>query len=314
MKISGITYVSRKTHTGRKVFIILLVLILLVVIATMVYSTIIGWNLTHPAKRALTTPAFASGNAPHYQDVAFKDKSKSVTLSGWYFRAKNSVKTIILAHGYGMNRQQFGQQMITGFINKGFNVLTFDFRNSGESGGSITSVGYYEKDDLLGAIQYVKSQIVKHIVLLGFSMGASTSIIAASESPDVDGVIADSPFANLGEYLNKQLPVWSKVPDFPFNLTIMASVRLMTGLDPSKVSPRDSIVKFSPRPVLLIHSKDDTAISVDNSKELYNIYHKVAGSNAEFWETSGVDHVGSYDAFPSAYMAKVYAFLDKACP
>ena len=309
MKISGITYVSRKTHTGSKVFVILLVLILIVAIATLVYSSFIGWNLTHPSKKALTIPAFASGNSPVYQSISFLDKSKSITISGWYFKANSSAKAIILSHGYGMNRQQFSQKMITSLISKGFNVLTFDFRNSGESGGNLTSVGYYEKDDLLGAIQYVKSQNIKHIVLLGFSMGASTSLIAAAQSPDVDGVIADSPFANLDDYLNTQLPVWSHAPEFPFNQIILTSMKLLTGIDASKVSPKDSIVKIAPRPILLIHSIDDKTISIENSRAL----KEIAGSSAELWETSGVDHVGSYDAFPTEYMSRLYTFLDKAC-
>ena len=51
-------------------------------------------------------------------------------------------------------------------------------------------------------------------MLLGFSMGASTAILAAAESQDVDAVIADSPFSDLTSYLDENLSVWSNLPSF----------------------------------------------------------------------------------------------------
>jgi fermentation-respiration switch protein FrsA (DUF1100 family) len=291
---------------------ILLILILLSVFGVLIYSAITGWKLTHPSKKPLTTPAFSSFNTPKYEKVTFLDKEEKVKLSGWYFRALNTDKAVILAHGYESNRQEFKQSMITSLVNEGYNVLAFDFRNCGESNGTMTTVGYYEKLDLLGAIDYVKTQNAQHIALLGFSMGASTSILAGAESPYVDGVIADSPFDNLGDYLNKQLPVWSHLPSIPFNRIILFYTKIFTGLNSSAVSPIDALTKLSPRPLLLIHSVDDNAISVENSQNLFDTYYPLAGENAEIWKTSGVGHVGSYDAFQNDYMTRVLAFLSKA--
>jgi len=72
---------------------------------------------------------------------------------------------------------------------------------------------------LLGAVDYVKSkpELNQEIVLMGFSMGASTSILAAAREPAVSAVIADSPFADLKNYLNDKLSVWTELPSFPFN-------------------------------------------------------------------------------------------------
>lgn len=312
MRISGITYVQRESHKARNIFVVFVVLLILIAISVSVVSVIAGWKLTHPKKSDI--PSFTSNVAPDYKNVTFYDINKKVSLKGWLFEIKGSEKTIILAHGYSKNRLQFEDKtidMIKNFLDKNYNVLAFDFRNAGKSGGNITSIGYFEKDDLLGAIKYVKSQGSKHVVLMGFSSGASTCLLAAAESSDVDAVIADSPFSDLKEYLNSNLSVWSGLPSFPFNRTISLSVEMLTGIDTAKVSPKNVIGKLSPRPVLFIHSKDDKKISISNSIELYDAYSKIAGDNAVFWRTEGVDHIGSYKEYPQEYMDKVFAFLQK---
>lgn len=315
MRISGITYAHKRSHKTRNIFIFAIVTILIMVILIMSYSSIVGWKLTHPKRDAI--PAFSSNTVPEFKDANFTDINKTVNLKGWLFEAKGSDKTVIFAHGYAYSRLQFGDKtldLVKSFLEKGYNILLFDFRNSGISGGKMTSVGIYEKDDLLGAVKYVKSQGAKHVVLLGFSMGASTSIVTASESQDVDAVIADSPFADLNEYLNENLPVWSKLPAFPFNKTILSSAKVLTGLDPTKFSPKKVITKFSPKPILFIHSNDDKKIPIENSMELFSIYSKVAGDKAEFWQTQGVDHVGSYKSYPQDYIDRVFKFLNGVYP
>jgi alpha-beta hydrolase superfamily lysophospholipase len=311
MKITGITYVPRKTHKIKGFFIFLLIFILVIGAATMGYSAIVGWQLTHPERESLS--AYTSGSIPVHSEVNFT-ASDNVKLKGWLFASPGSNKTVILAHGYGKSRLQFGAKtfnMISSFTSNGYNVLAFDFRNSGVSSGNLTSVGVYEKKDLLAAIKFAKSKGSKHVVLMGFSMGASTSITAAvAARSDVDAVIADSPFADLNGYLNENLPVWSHLPAVPFNSTILFSIEMMTGIDPASVSPVTDIRKFSPKPVLLIHSRDDSKIPYENSQDLADAYHDAGGTDIWFWDTTKADHVGSYEMYTQEYMDKVFNFLD----
>lgn len=312
MRISGVTYVPRKTHKIRNFFVVALVLILVLFIAVAAVSAYVSWDLTHPKKAEI--PPFESNIIPEYKDASFTDIHKSVNLSGWFFSAQGSDKTIILAHGYGRNRLQFDIKtldMIKSFLNKGYNVLTFDFRNSGRSGGKKSTLGLYEKDDLLGAVNFAKAQGSKHIVLLGFSTGASTCILAAAESRDIEAVIADSPFSDLKKYLNESLQTWTRLPEFPFNRTVDLSLRYLTNVNSSNISPVKVIGKLSPEPVLFIHSKDDKSISLSNSRELYDAYSKIAGDKAELWETAGAGHAAGYEMYPEDYMDRVIGFLDK---
>src|SRR5690625_5772218 len=73
----------------------------------------------------------------------------------------------------------------------------------------MATVGAKEQLDLLGVIDWVDENYEEPIGLLGISMGASTSLLAAAQTDDVIGVVADSPFSDLQEYLKVNLPVWS---------------------------------------------------------------------------------------------------------
>ncbi|MFZ5988620.1 MAG: alpha/beta hydrolase [Bacillota bacterium] len=306
MKITGITYIHRRGHKLRNMIVFILVFILIAAVTVAAISAYIGWKLTHPER--LGIPVFSANIVPEYDSISFNDIKDEVTLKGWYFDVKGSKKTVILAHGYRKNRLQFGERtidLIKSLLNEGYNVLTFDFRNSGESEGKVTSVGLYEKDDLLGAVQYIKSKGSEQIVLMGFSMGAASSILAASENKDIDAVIADSSFSDLTRYLSENLNVWSDLPKVPFNETTLIAMKIMTGVDTSKVCPEKVIHKISPRPVLLIHSKDDKTIPVKNSRLL----SKLSDGSVELWETSGVGHVGSYEGYTEEYTKRVISFL-----
>lgn len=313
MNISGVTYANKRNVKSKKtVIIFIIVLIFLVLIGVLAISVYVAWSLIHPEKAEL--PKFSSNIVIEYEDVQFKDINKTITLNGWNFKAKGSDKTIIMAHGYKNNRLQFNEKtldLISGLQSRGFNVFTFDFRNSGISGGDKTTIGINEKDDLLGAIKYVKSIGGKHIVLMGFSMGASTAIHAAAESPDVEAVIADAPFADMDAYLKDNLSVWSSLPKVPFNNTILLMLKFLANLDPKTMVPKKDIQSVAPRPVMLIHGKDDDAIPIKNSEEIYEAYTQINKENITFWKVDGAKHVGSYEKDTKEYMKNIYEFLEK---
>ena len=79
-----------------------------------------------------------------------------VRLKGWFIPAVGveSGCTIIFCHGWGANR---GEMLRASWFlaEKGFNLLYFDFRASGESKGSVSSVGYLETRDFDAAYEFL---------------------------------------------------------------------------------------------------------------------------------------------------------------
>jgi len=312
MRISGITYVSRKTHKLRTFFIVIVLLALLASIIISAISAYIAWNILHPEKEAIKP--FSSNIVPDYSNISISVGNNDITLSGWFFKKLDSDRTVILAHDYGKNRLQFEEStmnIVKGFLNNGYNVLTFDFRNSGKSGGSLTSMGVLEKDDLIAVINYTtKYHNSKHIVLMGFCTGATASILAGSKAENVDAIILDSPFADFDDYINYRAEKWH-LPLKLFRYTIPKAVKILGNINTDEVSPMGAIINLSPRPVLFIHGKDDSSIPASNSMELYALYSKTNSNNTELWEVEGAGHLGSYNKNPETYMSRVLKFLDK---
>lgn len=310
MRISGVTYVPRNAHKARRMVITILVLMLVIALAIVLISAYIGWEILHPPRTEVQ--AISSNIAPEFDELNFTGSNKDITLNGWYFKSKSSSKTIILAHDYGSNRLQFGKQtfdMIKDLMDNGYNVLTFDFRNSGKSEGDISTLGYYEKDDLLAAVARAKSLGSKQTILMGFSAGASASIIAGAQSGDVAAVIADNPFSDLNAYIDSKLILGSiKLPAFPFNKTVQLAMGTIAGIDTKAIDPAKAVSQFAPRPLLLIYTNGSA--NVYNSSELYDAYPPNNGK-IEMWEVKETSSAAAYTEKPREYMEHVFKFLSE---
>ncbi|HEU4964398.1 MAG TPA: alpha/beta fold hydrolase, partial [Bacilli bacterium] len=230
---AGLSFRRRRVSKW-KILIWTLVIVLLAVPIT---SGVVGWVLTHPAKKPLTTTPASVGLA--YDDVTFTSRD-GTKLRGWWLPGGDEQRVVVMAHGFRGNRE--GEPALPtaqALVAQGISVLLFDFRNSGESDGEMTTVGLFEKEDLLAAIDYVEGagHGGQGIGLLGFSMGAATALMAAADAPEVQAVVADSPFSDLQTYLGENMPHWTHLPDFPFTSVILWELPYLIGHDPKEISP-----------------------------------------------------------------------------
>ncbi|UMZ72733.1 alpha/beta hydrolase [Natranaerofaba carboxydovora] len=283
-------------------------LIIFLIAAVLIISVYVGFSLLTPERQAVDE---APSSEFSYEEVQFSSLDGEENLSGWFLEGEMSNGIIIFAHGYGQNRlvDEVGLSLAEDYLSEGYKVLMFDFRNSGESSGDRTTIGQYEKYDLLGAVEFVSSEYVEDnepIILHGFSMGAATAIIAGAEDSRVDGVIADSPFDDLFGYLEDNLSYWTGLPEFPFNYTILTLTPIVTDLDPDKVSPVKAVEDYD-IPLLLIHGDEDETIPYEVSK-----YIKYASSDdkTELVIIPGADHVVGYLEDREKYMGSVFDFID----
>lgn len=288
----------------------LFILALMGVIAVIGTSAYVGWSLTHPERKAIDDNPSIYGLA--YEDFDVLSHLDQTRLSGWAIETGQPPKgVIIFAHGYKENRLQQNVpalELTRNLVQNDYHVVLFDFRNSGESEGDLTSVGYHEKEDLISVVRYVKERYPDLPVgVVGFSMGGVTSITAAEAEPYIQAIVADSPFSNMRDYLNENLSVWSDLPEFPFTPAILAIIPIMTGLDMDEVSPREA-VKNIQAPLLLIHGDGDTSIPVTNSEELLQ---NSVQPDTELWIPDGSGHVKGYSDYPEEYSDRVIQFFNR---
>jgi fermentation-respiration switch protein FrsA (DUF1100 family) len=245
-----------------------------------------------------------------YEDVSFPSMADNLTLGGWYLPAEDSQQIIIMIHGEGYHRADPTIKMLdiaSGLVEHGYSVLMFDLRGHGESEGSKKSGGYYEKRDLLGAVEYAKGRGFEDIGVLGFSMGAITSLLAAAENSDIDAVISDCAFADLNDIIE---PEFRKRTSFPTILLhpLLFMVKIMYGVDFVAIKPIAVVAEIAPRPVFFIHSELDEVIPVEHA---YRLKQASQSPQDQLWIVPQADHVKAYTAYPEEYMNKITAFFDE---
>src|SRR5690606_33927310 len=113
-------------------------------------------------------------------------------------------RTLLICHGLAANKSNHLVLGEYGLPN-GYNVFIFDFRAHGQSGGQLTTFGDRERQDVLGAVRWLRSNQAEgsqRIFGIGASMGAAALIAAAAdESPEgqaIDAVVVYGTYGDLG--------------------------------------------------------------------------------------------------------------------
>ena len=219
-----------------------------------------------------------------YEDVSFTTKD-NVRLRGWFIRHKRAQhqKTIIGLHGYPADKGNI--LPVIAFLSERYNLLLFDFRYLGASGGRYSTIGAEEVGDVRSAIAFLKSRGIKEIGAWGFSMGAAVALMAAPNLPEIKAVVSDSSYAQL----DLMAPVLFHFPVLRYPLAWLTGLwaRLLLGVNLKQVSPKDSATNLNV-PVLIIHSKGDQLITFEHALLLQEALKN--NPKAEFWFHDNLFH------------------------
>jgi uncharacterized protein len=243
-----------------------------------------------------------------YEEISFQS-ADGLKLSGWWMGTDNSDRIIIMVHGAYRNRADPGTKMLNiakEMITGGYNVLMFDLRGHGLSGGKKTSLGYFEQKDILGAINYAKKRGMKKICILSSSMGAATSLMTAADCDQIDAIVADSSFASLSEIIKPQFSRRCRLPLF-FLPVALFLVEKIHGINFALSKPINSIKKINRSPVLLIHGGQDKTVPLEHA---YQLSCAAQNTNIHLWVIPEAEHIGAYRARPKEYISRVLSFFD----
>ena len=166
-------------------------------------------------------------------------------------------RTILVMHGSNSTRSNYiCMEVSKALVPHGYDVLTFDFRGHGESGGSVGSLGQWEARDVAGALAYLQGRGITKVGTLALSMGASAELLAAPDHPEMRAIVADSAYADLFTILDRERSkIWGL--SSVFNPGILLVSKALYGVDPLTTEPKRAVARLGDRPVLLIHSSVD---------------------------------------------------------
>lgn len=284
-------------HYWLRLFSAAALLLILAALGTLVwvsYDQAKGY--LHP-DRNIASGELLQAEGIEYQDIELHTDD-GVMLSAWYTPQKNGV-VILVAHGYGDKRAEDFHAL---FASYGYGVVAWDFRAHGKSGGEFSSLGYYETLDAKAALDFALTQPgVEHVGAWGGSMGAVTMIRAAAQYPQIEALIADSPFVTLEEEMDLRIP-------FPIMRSLIEFfAETQSGADVYRVRPIDDIASISPRPVFIIQGMADGMVPLDSAQRLYD----AAGEPRQLWVENDVPHLNMYAYYKTRYIKRTIKFFDQ---
>jgi fermentation-respiration switch protein FrsA (DUF1100 family) len=225
-----------------------------------------------------------------------------------YFPIEGSKKTVVIAHGitytlYGMTKY------MDSYRQRGFNVLLYDHRNHGRSGGRNSTFGYYEKWDLQTVVDWAREQLGEGgaVGVMGESFGAATALQQAALDDRLAFVVSDCAFSDLDQLLVFRLRQDFGLPAFPVLWLARLWIWLLTGMKVREAAPL-RVVGQIVAPVLFVHGAGDTYIPPAMAQALYQA--KAQGVR-RLYLASGADHAMSVVVDPVEYDRVVGAFLEE---
>lgn len=284
---------------------------LAVVLAALYFG--VSWYIAGQALDAEVKPL---GERPSdfglvYEEVEFSPRGREeIVLRGWWIPAAEARATVIRVHGVDSNRSSL-LGLAAPLVDAGYSVLAFDLRGHGESDAAQMGAGLDERDDVLGAVDYVireRGASPGAIFLHGNSYGGSISLMAGWGEPAVAGVYADSAFASLPDLVAQEVARRTVLPSWAASALrpgIGLISRWVYGIDLNDVQPWRDAAEYA-YPIGLAHCRPDERIPISHLERL-----KASVRSPAFVEVfEDCPHSDAWDVHPHRYAAAVLAYLD----
>jgi fermentation-respiration switch protein FrsA (DUF1100 family) len=236
--------------------------------------------------RTLTPPPAALGLAPVRVEIA---AGNGVTLVAWIVRAPGADgggPWLLICHGNAGNLSEAGRPAhYAGLRALGLNLLAFDYRGYGESGGAPTEAGLYR--DAEAAYRYLRDTLAvppDRIVLFGHSLGSTVAVELATRVP-VGGIILEGALTSVTARAQEVYPY---VP-----------VRWIAR---SRFASLEKIGRV-PAPKLFLHARWDDVVPIAHGRRLYEAapppktFVTLAGGHGDAFETDSAAYFGAIARF-----------------
>ena len=233
---------------------------------------------------------------------------EGVDLSYFYVPATVPARgNLVILHGKDSAKEVY-LEYLPQLVPHGYNVLLYDARAHGRSGGQFTSFGYHEWRDVVQAaekLRFLGGDLPTGV--FGHSMGGAVALLAMARSQKIEFGIVESAFAHLGQITNLYarrklglpLPVW-------LTDTILDRSERLARYTHREVHPLQAARSVS-QPTLIVHGELDASIDVDNGRQLYA---SLASQTKELYIIPGAGHDNITEIGDDGYWWRLRAFLE----
>ena len=239
------------------------------------------------------------------------DTNDGVVLSGWWMETDKNAPTIIGLHGVTSGKHSPDVLLVGGMlVSEGFNYLTFDFRDHGESTceDGVHSAGQKEIYDVKAAIDWLineKDIPSENIGLHGSSFGAMVALMTQYISDDINALsIVDTPF-DFATLVREEL-VYQEFPGFLFE-PVNHYALIFEGVDITEISPEDG-VSVGRNPMIIFNGVKSDRVLSHHTDDLISAGNKYSVM-MDIHRYEELSHTEVMYAYPDEFQNKAIDFF-----
>lgn len=150
------------------------------------------------------------------------------------------------------------------FYKSGVATIMPDLRAHGRSDGQRIGLAYEETRDVKAVTDYIKGNTKYSgvpVIVMGVSMGGGVAIRSMAENEDIDALISLSAFSSVEDFMRANcealLPM---IPVQEVDAVMAEVIRGKYGVDAATGSPYYALRRLGNRPVLMMHSREDSQV------------------------------------------------------
>ncbi len=230
-----------------------------------------------------------------FEPIDFKS-TDGTPLHGWFIPAKDKAAksakaTVVFSHGNaGSISYHIG--FCAWLAEAGYNVIMYDYRGFGKSGGAVDRRGMI--NDVKAAFAYALKRPdidSRRLISYGHSLGGAQSVTALGETPvkGLRAIIIDGAFASYQA------------------MARVVGGQLGASLVTDELAPKDFVEKLAPVPLLVVHGTRDEVVPVSHGRQLY----ESAGQPKTLFEVKSGRHGTALSDDDGAYRKRMLDWITK---
>lgn len=272
-------------------------------------------DLSYLATHGIDLPVFLEEHGAEDAKYPSTLDEHTIPATLLHTTAPKSEGWVVLVHGLGATREStypYAQY----FLDRGWNVLAYDQRSSGENTAEENTFGVWERHDLADSLAFLEEtgrlEGADATGVWGTSFGGITSALAIAEpevAEQVDFLVLDSPVSNAREMIDAELAALG-MPARDWLLwwaDLATRARLGFSFEDANAPAQLRGDEGLP-PTLVISGTDDTLTPPHMGADIA----EAMGRAATVWHPEGSGHVTAFDDHPHEYVARLDGLLDEA--
>lgn len=234
-----------------------------------------------------------------FEKISFRT-ADGLTLRGWYIPPQNGA-VILLLHPYYGDRMAV-MRPAEMLYRHGYGLLMYDQRASGESDGSLRSLGWLDIPNVQEAVNFLAArQPDVKIGISGCSSGGAIALGGAAFSPQIGAVAADAPSPLSWE---ENRPDFRADPFHAITFTAYFHIVALQAGTYAPISTLEAIRAVSPRPILFI----STGLGAEKAR-VQSYYQAASGPKVHF-NLPDSGHCAAPYTHPIEYEQALVEFFD----